>query len=1013
MEVGCSAGESSEGPDEKSLEALGEQHQIEKPANGGDRSKPLQANVPLPFVAETMKPDDDSIRLNCLDGSSYPDAEEQSISNIMDNPVSFESENSTKDIAEVQDVSSLSTYDTKCEEFEHRPETLGESTNVTSSVVNKVICIPKNEPSSPVPLPVGDTLKAIAADVPQKQTTIQLQACEYEEIENTPTCTSVTKLGEEMKSISNVDTKIAVENDNLAKKQEELVVSASSQSGANYLNFEHTTTQDSMPVDEVCLCHKKQFRKFKCGACSQRFKTICLLHEHLRSHQSNGSYHYDQVTYTAFPLHDASCSAMQTDIISTVSENTEVISDKEVKALIRVPGKKRGRKRKIEAIKIDLKNLKDKKGKEDILEKDSVKELKEDKSSVPQVQKKRGRKPKNKPDISTLASQSKTQIIGDAVERKDDKESVLSIKPLSKSDSAGNIEYDSDVTVVNATQTLDSAIKTEEVVDDTINEEDLEDTGFVEEELAVKVKKAKKENSLSALTDQKTRRGRKKGAKNERDKKEKSEDIFMSCEICNTVMLQRKYREHMIMHTGEKSFICEVCGAAYAKLSNLSRHKITHREVKPFKCEFCPAQFVRKKDYDGHINSHKGYRPHKCNVCDKCFLTNKGLIQHQENIHMGVTKFQCQHCERRFFKKSGLFAHQATHFEATMKCQFCDRKFRDKCGLRKHERTHTGNKHYQCHVCEHAFNQCTPFYVHMEKRHNMNREAIKTVMRVVTEAFKRDGKRVELYRIPDDVEEIMAGLELEEERIAAQGDTTPAASKPPLPRVSPSIIAHVVHKPKEKCKVPRVCNISYSGNKSTGSSIDALESGVLQVHVDSSMSNALDMLAMEQKSTCASDLITLNEKAIMAENPVSTSEMILMDYKHNAASNSSGVHFLNLDHQNRPLISTDGHIQLVSADIQIPVYHPMQPSGSHSHVSDEGLKQKSYIQAGHPKQKMKLLSQHQTFQTPWSVPTSQTDLGQGSKMQQVPIIYAPQGQSVDPLAEAYTADFIERIFQGQ
>lgn len=90
-----------------------------------------------------------------------------------------------------------------------------------------------------------------------------------------------------------------------------------------------------------------------------------------------------------------------------------------------------------------------------------------------------------------------------------------------------------------------------------------------------------------------------------REKKEK-EDLYQSCEICNEIILQKKMKAHMITHTGEKSFICEICGQAYAKNSNLYRHKITHREVKPFRCSFCPAQFCRKKDYTYHINSHKG-----------------------------------------------------------------------------------------------------------------------------------------------------------------------------------------------------------------------------------------------------------------------------------------------------------------------------------------------------------------------------------------------------------------------
>lgn len=83
-----------------------------------------------------------------------------------------------------------------------------------------------------------------------------------------------------------------------------------------------------------------------------------------------------------------------------------------------------------------------------------------------------------------------------------------------------------------------------------------------------------------------------------------------------------------------------------------------------------------------------------------------------------------------------------------MQCSFCERKFRDKTGLKRHERIHTGLKRYQCHICEHAFIQSTPFWVHMEKRHGMDRATVKTKLKELHEANRRSGIRTEINVLP-------------------------------------------------------------------------------------------------------------------------------------------------------------------------------------------------------------------------------------------------------------------------
>ena len=47
----------------------------------------------------------------------------------------------------------------------------------------------------------------------------------------------------------------------------------------------------------------------------------------------------------------------------------------------------------------------------------------------------------------------------------------------------------------------------------------------------------------------------------------------------------------MIIHTGENTYKCEVCGKAFVDTGDLKRHKRIHTGEKPYKCELCGNTF--------------------------------------------------------------------------------------------------------------------------------------------------------------------------------------------------------------------------------------------------------------------------------------------------------------------------------------------------------------------------------------------------------------------------------------
>ena len=340
------------------------------------------------------------------------------------------------------------------------------------------------------------------------------------------------------------------------------------------------------------------------------------------------------------------------------------------------------------------------------------------------------------------------------------------------------------------------------------------------------------------------------------------------------------------------------------------------------------------------------------------------------------------------FQKSGLYAHRATHFDATLECQYCYRKFRDKCGLNKHERTHTGKKHYQCHVCGHAFNQCTPYYQHMEKRHNLDRGSIKDIMKIVMEAKKRNGEKVDLFIVPNNIKEIMTNLKLEEE-----------LSKPKFNYIFES----TQNRPEIKADIEN----SYSAK------LDPMPEPIVPTATaETLMQHTVPENMLVQNSANTSLAITTSENGSLTLNLQTLEPMKPVPLKL-----YSGQSLVDMQVHPQPIQPTDNMTFTVTE----------QPDQSSGLMSLEPMKN-LIPSGGHPKQKMKLLShyveyqQHHKISSP-SPHDHQQQLPMTTKVDQIPISIAVPtygqpgvtlaGTGMDQLPDAYTtSDFIERILQG-
>ncbi|KAM4534438.1 uncharacterized protein PAE49_022647 [Odontesthes bonariensis] len=111
------------------------------------------------------------------------------------------------------------------------------------------------------------------------------------------------------------------------------------------------------------------------------------------------------------------------------------------------------------------------------------------------------------------------------------------------------------------------------------------------------------------------------------------------CPVCSRVFRFRSLlASHALIHSEVRPFACDFCSRRFRRLSHLKRHReVVHangaRPPESFVCHVCGKDKKCRSQLARHVIIHTGERPYACELCPARFNRHGNLQQHRKRMH--------------------------------------------------------------------------------------------------------------------------------------------------------------------------------------------------------------------------------------------------------------------------------------------------------------------------------------------------------------------------------------------
>ncbi|XP_034666462.1 zinc finger protein weckle [Drosophila subobscura] len=201
------------------------------------------------------------------------------------------------------------------------------------------------------------------------------------------------------------------------------------------------------------------------------------------------------------------------------------------------------------------------------------------------------------------------------------------------------------------------------------------------------------------------------------------EPNLLACEECpkkfrTRYQLERHSQGHLPMPK-RKVYPCASCDKMFASNASALQHaQYMHLDERPRPviCEQCGVRVTSISNLKVHVLTHTDDAPFECDVCKKCFKSASRLKHHKETHD--PHKYICPECGMQLNSRTTLNRHRLVHTDQMQhKCDYCGREFKRAKALKNHLILHTGLKPYSCDFCDRTFANGSNCRTHKKKAH--------------------------------------------------------------------------------------------------------------------------------------------------------------------------------------------------------------------------------------------------------------------------------------------------------